>query len=100
MKMLVTRRKLEQSVSVRKATIAIRIHVGERAAHENVTLSDVGGGYREADHRMSPGGYAPFLNAAEVCREIFHSRDPVVLRCLAVDDEIRKGGSVDGVLNE
>jgi hypothetical protein len=93
-----TAREFEQTIRVGKASIAVRVHVSERTADEDVSISDVRSRDGESNYRVSPSCHSTFLNTAEVRRKIFDACDPVVLRRLAVHDEVGQTYGVDCVL--
>src|SRR5262245_65514976 len=83
--MLMARSELEQAVSVGKIAVAVRIHVLEWAADENVALADVRRGDGEPNERVCAWRDAAFDDAAEICGQILDAIDPVVLRRLGID---------------
>ena len=86
--MLMAGRELEESVRVAEVAVTIGIHVRERAADEHVAFADVRRRDGEADDRVRARRDAALDHAAEIGRKILDSHNPVVLRRLAVDDEV------------
>src|SRR5690242_14321194 len=88
MEVLVALSKLEQAVRIREVAVAVWVHVLERTPDEDIAFADVRRRDGEANDPMHAGRYATFDHAAEVGWKILVAHHPVVLRCLAVDDEV------------
>src|SRR5688572_1804762 len=87
---IVTRGELEEPILVAEVTVTVRVHVRERAANEDVRITDVRRSDRETQQRVRAWGDVAFLNAAKASRKVFDTHKPVVARGLFVDNQVGK----------